>query len=218
MEATLVPGSVPRNPRKISFIKGRGAAIDPERGPLLGDDRRTVEFRPYDLRKNLPLPLIIAHELTRLIHKFRRSGMMDTIGPSDPRIQSMIDQVTGMERVANTPIPVSCGSIKRLVLCWLFTKHPTDSIHLKQSVTLYLFSLPFTLIGDLGWRMIPVVTLVAYTLMGIEGIANEIEMPFGHDPSDLPLDRYCTELRDEIEYMMENLAEGDDDLDSDGDD
>ncbi|KAH7340324.1 Bestrophin, RFP-TM, chloride channel-domain-containing protein [Rhizoctonia solani] len=201
MDATLVPGSVPRSPHKITFFGNKGAAPDPERDPLLRGESTTVEFRPY-ARKNLPMPLIIAHELTRLIHKFRRSGMLDTIGPAgvnamNTLLQSMIDQVTAMERVANTPIPVSY------------------SIHLKQCVTLYLFSLPFTLIGDLGWRMIPVVTLVAYTLMGIEGIANEIEMPFGRDQSDLPLDRYCTELRDEIEYMMENLAEGDDDLESD---
>ncbi|KAG8748004.1 hypothetical protein FRC10_009756 [Ceratobasidium sp. 414] len=199
LSATLVPSS----PYRISFIGNKGAAPDPERDPLLSDNRQTVVFRPYDPRKALPLPLIIAHELTRLIHKFQRSGMLASVGPAgvnamNSLIQSMIDQVTAMERVSNTPIPVSCGY---------------HSIHLKQSVTLYLFSLPFTLIGDLGWRMIPVVTLVAYTLMGIEGIANEIEMPFGRDPSDLPLDHYCEELRSEIEYMMENLAEGDDDLD-----
>jgi ion channel-forming bestrophin family protein len=35
--------------------------------------------------------------------------------------------------------------------------------------------------------MIPIVTLVAFTLMGIEGIADEIEQPFGTDSSDLPL-------------------------------
>lgn len=52
--------------------------------------------------------------------------------------------------------------------------------------------------------MVPLVTLVAFTLMGIEGIANEIgeigtrieilglifcdsEMPFGKDATDLPL-------------------------------
>ncbi|KEP55579.1 bestrophin protein [Rhizoctonia solani 123E] len=202
MDATLVPGSVPRSPHKITFFGNKGAAPDPERNPLLGGEQTTVVFRPYDTRKALPMPLIIAHEMTRLIHKFRRSGVLDTIGPAgvntmNTLIQNMIDQVTAMERVANTPIPLSY------------------SIHLKQCVTLYLFSLPFTLIGDLGWRMIPIVTLVAYTLMGIEGIANEIEMPFGRDPSDLPLDRYCAELRDEIEYVMENLAEGDDDLDSD---
>ena len=81
----------------------------------------------------------------------------------------MVDMMTCMERVANTPIPRSY------------------SIHLKQCVTLYLFSLPFTLIKDVGWGMIPLVTVVAFTLMGIEGIADEIEMPFGLDNGDLPL-------------------------------
>lgn len=84
-------------------------------------------------------------------------------------IQGMVDMMTCMERVANTPIPRSY------------------SIHLKQCVTLYLFSLPFTLVKDLGWGMVPLVTVVAFTLMGIEGIADEIEMPFGTDASDLPL-------------------------------
>jgi len=72
----------------------------------------------------------------------------------------------------------------------------------------YLFSLPFTLVNDLGWGMVPLVTMVAFTLMGIEGIANEIEMPFGRDQSDLPLDRYCLELRAEIEYLIEMMPEG----------
>ncbi|KAG9099301.1 hypothetical protein FS749_001560 [Ceratobasidium sp. UAMH 11750] len=139
LSATLVPSS----PHRISFLGNKGAAPDPERDPLLSDNRQTVEFRPYDTRKPLPLPLIIAHELTRLIHKFQRSGMLASVGPAgvnamNSLIQSMIDQVTAMER---------------------------------------------------------------------------IEMPFGRDPSDLPLDRYCDELRSEIEYIIESLAEGDDDLD-----
>lgn len=46
-------------------------------------------------------------------------------------------------------------------------------------MTLYLFALPLTLVSDLGWTMVPIVTVVAFTFMGIEGIADEIEMPFG---------------------------------------
>jgi len=46
-------------------------------------------------------------------------------------------------------------------------------------VTLYLFALPLTLLNELGWAMVPIVTVVAFTFMGIEGIADEIEMPFG---------------------------------------
>jgi putative membrane protein len=45
--------------------------------------------------------------------------------------------------------------------------------------------------------MIPVVTIVAFTLMGIEGIADEIEQPFGTDASDLPLGTTYAASRDE---------------------
>ena len=105
-------------------------------------------------------------------------------------VQTLVDQLTALERIANTPIPKSY------------------SIHLKQCVTLYLFALPFTLIRELGWATIPVVTVVAFTFMGIEGIAEEIENPFGHDEGDLPLDRYCADLREEVEFMIAKMPEG----------
>ena len=54
-----------------------------------------------------------------------------------------------------------------------------DGVHLKQCVTLYLFALPMALVNDFGWGTVPVVTAIAFTFMGIEGIADEIEMPFG---------------------------------------
>lgn len=44
---------------------------------------------------------------------------------------------------------------------------------------MYLFSLPFVLVKELGWATVPVVTVVAFTLMGIESIADIVEMPFG---------------------------------------
>jgi predicted membrane chloride channel (bestrophin family) len=40
-------------------------------------------------------------------------------------------------------------------LPWIF------AVHLKQTVTAYLFVLPFTLVDIMGWRMVPFVTLVA---------------------------------------------------------
>jgi putative membrane protein len=44
--------------------------------------------------------------------------------------------------------------------------------------------------NDLGWITVPLVTAVAFTFMGIEGIADEIEMPFGTDERDLPIGMY----------------------------
>ncbi|KAJ7098109.1 Bestrophin, RFP-TM, chloride channel-domain-containing protein [Mycena belliarum] len=175
--------------------------------PLLSGTHRTVEFNPFSDEVSLPLPLAIAHEITRSLFQFRREGFLETVGPAGTNamtglVQSMVDQMTAMERVANTPIPISYG------------------IHLKQCVTLYLFALPLTLVKDLKWATIPLVTVVAFTFMGIEGIADEIEMPFGSDPGDLPLgmypicsvlcdivlryvtDRYCQDLKEEIEQVV----------------
>jgi ion channel-forming bestrophin family protein len=35
--------------------------------------------------------------------------------------------------------------------------------------------------------------------LGIEDIGVEIENPFGYDPNDLPLDKFCQDLQAEIE-------------------
>ncbi|PIL30455.1 hypothetical protein GSI_07154 [Ganoderma sinense ZZ0214-1] len=177
--------------------------------PLMSSLQHTIDFSPDPDSLCTPLPMVIAHELSHALFKFRRDGYLETVGPAgvnamNTLIQGMVDMMTCMERVANTPIPRSY------------------SIHLKQCVTLYLFSLPFTLIKDLGWGMIPLVTVVAFTLMGIEGIADEIEMPFGLDSGDLPLERFCADLKEEIEFMVEKLPEGEQGMsgydDGEGDD
>jgi len=189
--------------KDVSFHKGKSSAdhddIEPSQNtPLLGDDHTTVQFRVHEtVDASSPLPLIIAHELTRVIFKFKRRGYIDTLGPAgfnamNTAIAVMTDELTALERIATTPIPASYG------------------IHLKQCVSLYLFTLPFTLIHDMHWRMVPLVTVVAFTLMGIEGIADRLEMPFRKGSADLPLDRYCIALRSELEYMIDRLQQGPD--------
>ncbi|KIY51072.1 UPF0187-domain-containing protein [Fistulina hepatica ATCC 64428] len=167
------------------------------RQPLLSESHHTVNFASYSEDVSTPLPLIIAHEITRHLFLFRRDGLLETIGPAgmnamNQLVQAMVDDLTAMERVANTPIPPSFG------------------IHLKQCITLYLFALPLTLIKEVGWACIPLVTVVAFTLVGVEGIADETEMPFGRcdDTNDLPLDRYCQDLKEEVFYTIQRLPEG----------
>ncbi|CCM03913.1 uncharacterized protein FIBRA_06064 [Fibroporia radiculosa] len=185
---------------KRSKDKLQQVAVKSPKTPLLGAAlHQTIDFNASPEQLSTPLPLIIAHEISRTVFLWKRDGYLETVGPAgkylctnalNAHVQGMVDMLTAMERVANTPIPRSY------------------SIHLKQCVTLYLFVLPFTLIKELGWSMVPVVTIVAFTLMGIEGIADEIEMPFGLDKSDLPLERYCADLKEEIEYVVERLPEG----------
>lgn len=60
---------------------------------------------------------------------------------------------------------------------------------------MYLFALPMTLVHELGWLTVPLLTAIAFTFIGIEGIADEIEMPFGNDQRDLPLGKYHCYVR-----------------------
>ncbi|KAL0947128.1 hypothetical protein HGRIS_013260 [Hohenbuehelia grisea] len=81
--------------------------------PLLRGTHRSVQFHPYADEASLPLPLVIAHELARIIYGFRRDGFLETVGPAGTNslnqvIQSMVNELSSMERVANTPIPKAC--------------------------------------------------------------------------------------------------------------
>ncbi|WVQ85081.1 hypothetical protein IAT38_007245 [Cryptococcus sp. DSM 104549] len=146
----------------------------------------------------LGLPLIIAHDISRTIFRFRRMGCLEAVGPAgmnalQAAVTGMTDQLGSMERIVQTPLPY--------IFC----------VHLKQVVSLYLFILPFTLVDAMGWKMVFIMFGISMTFMGVEGIAAMIEQPFGTDPADLNLDLYCTELLCECEALFERLPEGDDD-------
>jgi len=44
--------------------------------------------------------------------------------------------------------------------------------------------------------------LVSFTLYGMEGIASEIQNPFGKDSNDLHMDVFCQDLKKEFDYLV----------------
>jgi len=97
-------------------------------------------------------------------------------------LNGLVDCLGACERILKTPMPIAYA------------------IHLKQLILLYCLSLPFQVVGNLGWWTPPVVVLISFTLFGIEAIGIEIENPFGRDPNDLPLDAIC-------ETMLKNIQD-----------
>ncbi|KAI0303471.1 hypothetical protein B0F90DRAFT_1711301 [Multifurca ochricompacta] len=167
------------------------------KSPLISGDHTTI-----DLNNTLRRPFLsrcVAHELTRMLFAFRRDGLLETVGPAGVNtmnaiVSGLVDQLTNVERIANTPIPKSYG------------------IHLKQCVTLYLFALPFTLVKELGWATVPIVTVIEMPF-GMHApfrcmVDSDLCTLAGLDESDLPLDRYCSDLREEVNYIIDNLPEG----------
>ncbi len=99
-------------------------------------------------------------------------------------LDGMVDCLGACERILKTPIPLAY------------------SIHLKQLLLLYCILLPFQLVESLQWWTGAMVSLVSFTLFGIEAIGLEIENPFGYDANDLPLDAICSTMKRNIDDLI----------------
>ncbi|KAF7288829.1 hypothetical protein HMN09_01364800 [Mycena chlorophos] len=76
------------------------------------------------------------------------------------------------------------------------------SVHIRHTVWLYLFLLPFQLMGDFGWHTVPAVFVGAFIYLGFVAAGEEIEQPFGYDENDLDLDLFCQDIiRVDIESL-----------------
>ncbi|KAL8799257.1 MAG: hypothetical protein Q9182_006024 [Xanthomendoza sp. 2 TL-2023] len=114
-------------------------------------------------------------------------------------LASLNEVLAGTERVLNTPLPIAY------------------SIAISQITWVYVIMLPFQLWHALKWITIPGTIVGAYIILGIAAIGREIENPFGRDENDLPLDKFCEALDDELNVIaartpprMEDFVASDD--------
>ncbi len=96
----------------------------------------------------------------------------------------LMDNLGGCERILKTPIPAAYV------------------IHLNQLVLIYCLILPFQFVNGLGWWTGLFVAIVSFALFGIEEIGVEIENPFGYDHNDLPLDKICRTIENNIQEFI----------------
>ena len=133
------------------------------------------------------LPLEILGYLSSYVEEIAANGQMkSTVLQSQVMnsLASLTDSCGNLERVLTTPLPIGYN------------------ILISQIVLIYIYLLPFQLIGQLGWITIPGTVAAAYIILGIATIGDELENPFGNDVNDLPLDSYCAELQREIDTLM----------------
>lgn len=135
--------------------------------------------------QNMPLQIIrwIADDLQQ-VHK-RGILNLSKLGDIHSLMNKLIDNVGGCDRILTTPIP------------------PAYVIHLNQLVLIYCLILPFQFVKDLGWWTGIFVAIVSFALFGIEEIGVEIENPFGYDTNDLPLDKICQTIQNNIEELIQ---------------
>ncbi|ORZ05379.1 Bestrophin, RFP-TM, chloride channel-domain-containing protein [Absidia repens] len=141
------------------------------------------------MQANMSLPLEIIFRVSLYFEQAKKSGKVDAIFSSVmiSHMNSLNDCLAGLERLVDTPIPRAYN------------------IHLKQSLWLYLLVMPFTIVADLGWWLVPTVVINSFILYGIDAIGAQIENPFGYNGNDLPLNQFCDQIRKEIEFIVHHI-------------
>ncbi len=130
------------------------------------------------------VPASIAGRLIRLVARWRADGRIDGHGHQilDTHTSALMAVCGACERIRNTPLPRSYLTL------------------LRDGLLLGLALSPWQLAVTCGAWAIPIQAILIYFLFGIELTAEEVEQPFGNDPDDLPLERYC-------ETIQKNVAE-----------
>ena len=88
-----------------------------------------------------------------------------------------------------------CGACERILKTPLTASY---QVFLRQGTWLYLLILPWGIIGDIDWWVIPLTIVQAYLFVAIAEIARAIENPFGFEDDDLDLDAICLAIEQSV--------------------
>lgn len=100
-------------------------------------------------------------------------------------VNTLVTAYGKMETIRLTPMPIA------------------HLIHQKQVLALYGCVLPFAVVAEMKWLTVLLVSLVTFTLYGIEGIGCQLEDPFGFDRNDIKMNAIVEDTRVEILTLLE---------------
>ncbi|GAA5831208.1 hypothetical protein JCM11251_007795 [Rhodosporidiobolus azoricus] len=137
---------------------------------------------------NIPLELLLF--LNGYINTSIRRGTLATplIGVIFGYTNSLADALATMERVLSSPLPFAYG------------------VHLRAVTYVFLLFLPFQTYALLGYLSILAEFIAAVVFLGFLQLGTDMEMPFGYDDSDLPLDTYCALIASELQEIAAHPA------------
>jgi len=151
---------------------------------LFEDEEHKHVFSKIDTAKHVPnqMALLMYQHIHHLHQQGKISG--EQLIFLNGELQSFTDICGACERIKNTPIPFSY------------------SVFIKKFIFVYVMTLPFGYVFQLGYWVIPVVAFIFYVLASLELIAEEIEDPFGGDENDVPTDKIAQNIQRNVADIL----------------
>jgi len=141
------------------------------------ENQMMAKSRPRLARPTENVPLDVLRVLTEWVSVLESRGTVPGgLGGMYGCISSFEESLSALERILTTPLPF------------------VYSVHIRHTVWIYLFFLPFQLLDQFGWSTIPGVGIAAFIYLGFLAAGEEIEQPFGYDENDLDLDLYTSAI------------------------
>lgn len=156
------------------------------RGSTTQDD---LDALPESVTSATHRPTALTETLYRKMQHWKDAGALDstTLLILDEDLRKLLEITGGCERIQNTRLVRSYRGFAR------------------QSVALYLATLPWGLVSDFKWWTIPLTAALSYFMLGLETVAEHIEQPFGTDDDDLDLDGMCRNIRASVESVLHHV-------------
>lgn len=168
----------------FAYIMHRHLRREETRLALLDEDEFRNVFNRIDYSRHVPnqIALLMIQRVNELHAEGKITG--EQLLFINAELQSFTDICGACERIKNTPIPFSY------------------SLFIKKFIFIYVMTLPFGFVFQLGYWTVPVVAFVFYVLASLEMIAEEIEDPFGGDANDLPTEQIADNIKRHIAELL----------------
>ncbi|ORY86339.1 Bestrophin, RFP-TM, chloride channel-domain-containing protein [Protomyces lactucae-debilis] len=180
-----------RVPHLMTYASVAGTPVSPPSRPRTSAFKRAKQHRAeaVDYNKETALHGCLPVEIAMHLSAF---GVWATCTQGCPNyvgqqialcVAGLTDALGVCERLLRSPIPLAYNIV------------------ISQIVWVFMLALPFQLEDQLGWYTPALVMVTGLFCFGLEGIARELENPFGDDANDLPLEEYCEAIELELTVM-----------------
>lgn len=152
---------------------------------FLDDD----EFQFVKRHKHVPNAILLLHAKEAM--KAMNNGRINTFQQVeiDNTLTRLCDGMGKCERIKNTIFPTTYSMYIRFTLC------------------LFIILLPFGMVEDLGWLVIPVTTTIGAAFFLIEKMAIHLQDPFENRPTDTPMTVISNNIHKDLLEMVNEFRE-----------
>jgi putative membrane protein len=183
--AAYLPADALSQARASELLAGFAEAL---KRHLRDEKPRLRDLKGFENETDDPahVPLYLARRLYGLVADWKRAGHIDqtVVWILDPHLRGLIDVCGACEKIRNTPLAPSYKNM------------------LRTGLALNVIVEPWLTMPDVGYWGVPAFLLVCFFLLGVELIDSVVEEPFGREPDDLDLDRYCRTIREGVQMHL----------------